>query len=84
MTATHISCAGPVALLIALYNGKTQAEAVATDPQAVFRELELEEHLTHAAPPTASRSMVERIRKDKEAMLAATRQSTFSPASGPT
>lgn len=74
---------GLVALLIALYNGKTPADAVATDPQAVFRELELEEHLTPQRS-NGVRSMVERIRKDAQAMLAATRQSTFSPASGPT
>jgi cysteine desulfuration protein SufE len=72
---------GLVALLISLYNGKTPAEAVATDAQALFRKLELEEHLTPQRS-NGVRSMVERIRKDAQAALASSRQSVFSQASG--
>jgi cysteine desulfuration protein SufE len=72
---------GLVALLISLYNGKTPAEAVATDAQALFRQLELEEHLTPQRS-NGVRSMVERIRKDAQAALASSRQSVFSQASG--
>jgi cysteine desulfuration protein SufE len=60
---------GLVALLISLYNGKTPAEAVATDASALFRELDLEEHLTPQRS-NGVRSMVERIRKDAQAALA--------------
>jgi len=61
---------GLVALLISLYNGKTPAEAVETDALAVFRELDLEEHLTPQRS-NGVRSMVERIRSDAKAALAA-------------
>jgi cysteine desulfuration protein SufE len=61
---------GLVALLIALYNGKTPAEAVSTDALALFRELDLESHLTPQRS-NGLRSMVERIRQDAQAALAA-------------
>ncbi|WP_210485597.1 SufE family protein [Microvirga antarctica] len=61
---------GLVALLIALYNGKTPADAMATDAQALFRTLDLEEHLTPQRS-NGVRSMVERIRRDAQAALAA-------------
>jgi len=61
---------GLVALLIALYNGKTPADAVSTDALALFRELDLESHLTPQRS-NGLRSMVERIRQDAQAALAA-------------
>jgi cysteine desulfuration protein SufE len=61
---------GLVALLISLYNGKSPAEAVATDPQGLFQALELEQHLTPQRS-NGVRSMVERIRRDAQAALAA-------------
>jgi cysteine desulfuration protein SufE len=61
---------GLVALLISLYNGKSPADAVATDAQDVFRALELEQHLTPQRS-NGVRSMVERIRRDAQAALAA-------------
>jgi cysteine desulfuration protein SufE len=61
---------GLVALLISLYNGKTPAEAVSADALALFRELDLVEHLTPQRS-NGVRSMVERIRQDAQAALAA-------------
>ena len=61
---------GLVALLISLYNGKTPAEAVATDALGLFKELGLSEHLTPQRS-NGVRSMVERIRRDAQAALAA-------------
>lgn len=60
---------GLVALLISLYNGKTPAEAAATDALAVFKELGLSEHLTPQRS-NGVRSMVERIRRDAQAATA--------------
>lgn len=60
---------GLVAILLALYQGKTPAEALAVDAQGAFARLGLKEHLT----PQRSNgfaSMVERIRRDAQAALA--------------
>lgn len=60
---------GLVAILLALYQGKTPAEALAVDAQGAFAALGLKEHLT----PQRSNgfaSMVERIRRDAQAALA--------------
>jgi len=60
---------GLVAILLALYQGKTPAEALAVDAQGAFAKLGLKEHLT----PQRSNgfaSMVERIRRDAQAALA--------------
>jgi len=60
---------GLVALMIALYNGKTPEEALATDALALFKELGLAEHLTPQRS-NGVRSMVERIRRDAQAARA--------------
>ena len=60
-----------VAILLALYQGKTPAEALAVDAQGAFAALGLKEHLT----PQRSNgfaSMVERIRRDAQAAQGAT------------
>ena len=62
---------GLVALVIALYTGKTAREALSTDAMALFQELGLAEHLTPQRS-NGVRSMVERIRHDAQAALAAT------------
>jgi cysteine desulfuration protein SufE len=54
---------GLIAILFAIYEGKTPGEILATDAQAVFDELGLREHLT----PQRSNgfaSMIQRIRAD--------------------
>jgi cysteine desulfuration protein SufE len=59
---------GLVALLIALYSGRTPAEVLAADPHGLFATLGLHEHLT----PQRSNgvvAMVARIRADAEAAL---------------
>jgi cysteine desulfuration protein SufE len=61
---------GLVALLISLYNGKTPSEALSTDALTLFKELGLSEHLTPQRS-NGVRSMVERIRHDAQAALAA-------------
>ncbi|WP_245435491.1 SufE family protein [Microvirga calopogonii] len=61
---------GLVALLISLYNGKTPSEALSTDALALFKELGLSEHLTPQRS-NGVRSMVERIRRDAQAAVAA-------------
>ncbi len=62
---------GLIAVLFALFDGKTAEEILGTDARAVFAELGLKEHLT----PQRSNgffSMVERIRADAQALAAAT------------
>jgi cysteine desulfuration protein SufE len=61
---------GLVALLISLYGGKTASEALSTDALGLFKELGLSEHLTPQRS-NGVRSMVERIRQDAQAALAA-------------
>lgn len=61
---------GLVALIIALYTGKTARGALATDAMALFQDLGLAEHLTPQRS-NGVRSMVERIRHDAQAALAA-------------
>ncbi len=51
---------GLVALLIALYSGKTASEIVATDPVAALRPFDLESHLTPQRS-NGLHSMVKRI-----------------------
>jgi cysteine desulfuration protein SufE len=61
---------GLIAILFALYSGKTAEEILGADANAVFAELGLKEHLT----PQRSNgffSMVERIRRDAQALAAA-------------
>jgi cysteine desulfuration protein SufE len=61
---------GLIAILFAMYQGRTAEEILAADAPAVFAELGLKEHLT----PQRSNgffSMVERIRRDARALAAA-------------
>ena len=61
---------GLIAILFAMYGGRTAEEVLRTDASAVFAELGLKEHLT----PQRSNgffSMVERIRSDARALVAA-------------
>ena len=61
---------GLIAILFALYQGKTAEEILAADARALFAGLGLQEHLT----PQRSNgffSMVERIRHDARALAAA-------------
>ena len=61
---------GLIAILFALYSGRTAREIVASDPEAVFAEIGLREHLTSQRSNGLS-SMVGRIRSDAQAALAA-------------
>ncbi|HLH10841.1 MAG TPA: SufE family protein [Methylovirgula sp.] len=54
---------GLIALIIALYSGKTVSEVLATDAEALFNELGLSQHLTRQRT-NGVRSMVERIKGD--------------------
>ena len=60
---------GLIAILFALYSGRTAREIVASDPEAVFGEIGLREHLTSQRSNGLS-SMVGRIRSDATAALA--------------
>ncbi len=61
---------GLIAILFALYSGKPAREILATDAIGVFDRLGLREHLTPQRS-NGLRSMVERIRNDAQAALAA-------------
>jgi cysteine desulfuration protein SufE len=61
---------GLIAILFALYQGRTAEEILHTDAQALFRELGLGEHLTQQRS-NGFFSMVERIRADAEALQSA-------------
>jgi cysteine desulfuration protein SufE len=61
---------GLVAVVLAVYQGKTPAEALKTDARAVFAEFGLKEHLTPQRSNGFS-SMVERIMSDARAQLGA-------------
>jgi cysteine desulfuration protein SufE len=61
---------GLIAILFALYSGKPAREILATDAVAVFNQLGLREHLTPQRS-NGFRSMVERIKSDARAALAA-------------
>lgn len=60
---------GLIAVLMAIYDGKTAAEAARTDPEPVFAEFGLNEHLT-AQRSNGLASMVARIRADANAVTA--------------
>ena len=62
---------GLVAILFALYSGKSAAEILATDAIALFDRIGLRENLTPQRS-NGLRSMVERIRAEANAALAAT------------
>jgi cysteine desulfuration protein SufE len=59
---------GLIAILFALYDGKTAREILSSDAVAVFDRLGLREHLTPQRS-NGFRSMVERIRSDARAAL---------------
>ncbi|QFT31574.1 Cysteine desulfuration protein SufE [Labrenzia sp. THAF82] len=61
---------GLVAVVTALFNGKTAQEILNTDVQGVFAQLGLQEHLTPQRS-NGLKSMVGRIRSDAEQALAA-------------
>jgi cysteine desulfuration protein SufE len=61
---------GLIAVLFALFDGRTAEDILRTDAQAMFADFGLKEHLT----PQRSNgffSMVERIRSDARALVAA-------------
>jgi cysteine desulfuration protein SufE len=61
---------GLIAVLFALYSGKNAKQILATDAIALFQKLGLGEHLTPQRS-NGFRSMVDRIRRDAGAALAA-------------
>jgi cysteine desulfuration protein SufE len=61
---------GLIAILFALFSGKPARDILATDAIALFERLGLREHLTPQRS-NGFRSMVERIRSDARAALAA-------------
>ena len=56
---------GLIAIALALYSDHTPAEILAEDPQAAFRDLGLEAHLTPQRS-NGFRSMIERIRREAQ------------------
>jgi cysteine desulfuration protein SufE len=60
---------GLIAVVFALYNGKSAKEILAVDPETVFAALGLKDHLTPQRSNGLA-SMVKRIRTDAEAALA--------------
>jgi len=62
---------GLIAVLFALYSGRPAREILSTDAIALFERLGLREHLTPQRS-NGFRSMVERIRRDANAAIAAT------------
>jgi cysteine desulfuration protein SufE len=61
---------GLIAVLFALYSGKNAKDILSADAIALFQKLGLREHLTPQRS-NGFRSMVERIRRDANAALAA-------------
>jgi cysteine desulfuration protein SufE len=61
---------GLIAILLTVYSGRTPQEILATDATSVFDEFGLREHLTPQRS-NGLRAMVERIRSDARAALAA-------------
>jgi cysteine desulfuration protein SufE len=61
---------GLIAILFSLYSGKPARDILAIDPAALFERLGLREHLTPQRS-NGLKSMVERIRSDARAALAA-------------
>ncbi len=60
---------GLIAILLALYSGESAKQILETDANAVFQKLGLGEHLTPQRS-NGFRSMVERIKRDAQAVLA--------------
>ena len=63
---------GLIAVLFALYSGKGAKHIISTDAIALFEQLGLRDHLTPQRS-NGFRSMVDRIRRDANAALAAAR-----------
>ncbi len=61
---------GLIAILIAIFSGRTAAEIVDIDAQSIFKKMELQEHLT-AQRSNGLASMVSRIRSDARQLLKA-------------
>lgn len=61
---------GLIAILFALYDGKPAKDILSTEPETVFNALGLKDHLTPQRSNGLA-SMVERIRADARAVLAA-------------
>jgi cysteine desulfuration protein SufE len=61
---------GLIAILFAIYSGRTAEQILATDAVAVFERLGLREHLTPQRS-NGFRSMVDRIKSDARASLSA-------------
>jgi len=62
---------GLIAILLALFSGRTAKDILGTDALAVFEKIGLREHLTPQRS-NGFRSMVERIRSEARTALAAT------------
>ncbi|MEW6436658.1 MAG: SufE family protein [Pseudomonadota bacterium] len=62
---------GLVALILALYSGKTASQILETDAQTLFDQLGLSAHLTRQRT-NGTRSMVERIKRDARQAAEAT------------
>jgi cysteine desulfuration protein SufE len=71
-----ISC-GLIAILFAVYSGKSAREILNTDAVKLFEGMDLREHLTPQRS-NGFRSMVERIRSDARAALASPPPLKFS------
>jgi cysteine desulfuration protein SufE len=69
-TSDALIVQGLIAVLFAIYEGKTLDEIARTDAQSIFAELGLSEHLTQQRSNGLA-SMVKRIHTDAEMMLAA-------------
>jgi cysteine desulfuration protein SufE len=61
---------GLIALMVALFSGKTLPEVAAVDVQGLFRDLGLTEHLTPQRS-NGVRAMVDRIKRDARAAAVA-------------
>lgn len=61
---------GLVAIVVALFDGKTPREIAAIDAEAVFAQLDLRAHLT-AQRSNGLRALVDRVKSDAKAALAA-------------
>jgi cysteine desulfuration protein SufE len=62
---------GLLAILVAVYSGRTASEILAIDALEIFRKLQLEEHLTPQRS-NGLKSFVERIRSDARQVLVTT------------
>ena len=60
---------GIVALIAAIYSGKSPEEITRTDALQIFREIGIGDHLT-AQRSNGARSMADRIRRDAQAAMA--------------